>query len=65
MLTKDSIISHLGKNPKKGGNPPRDKSERNKINLITVLLLNITNICLIWYNLKLLNKNTIVKDKNE
>lgn len=48
MFTKDSIINHLGKNPKNGGNPPKDKRERNKINLITVLLLNNTNIWLIW-----------------
>lgn len=44
MFTKDSIISHLGKKPKNGGNPPKDNRERNKINLITALLLNITNI---------------------
>lgn len=33
-LTKDWITSHLGKNPKNGGNPPRDKKEINIQNLI-------------------------------
>lgn len=65
MLTKDSIINHLGKNPKKGGSPPKESRDKNKINLITELLLNKTNICLMWNNLKLLNKNTIQKDKKE
>jgi hypothetical protein len=43
-LTNDSIINHFGKNPKKGGNPPKDNKDKNKINLITTLLLNKTNI---------------------
>jgi hypothetical protein len=29
METNNSIINHLGKNPKKGGNPPRDKRDKN------------------------------------
>jgi hypothetical protein len=44
ILTNDSIINHFGKNPKKGGNPPKDNKDKNKINLITTLLLNKTNI---------------------
>lgn len=65
IFTKDSIINHFGRNPKNGGRPPKDNKERNKLNLITGLLLNKVNIWLIWNNLKLLNKNTIVKDKKQ
>ena len=65
ILTNDSIINHFGKNPKKGGRPPKDSKDKNKINLITVLLLNKVNIWLIWNNLKLLNKKTIQNDKKE
>lgn len=32
--TIDWIMSHLGKNPKKGGKPPKDKRVVNKENLI-------------------------------
>lgn len=32
-----SIISHLGKNPKKGGNPPKDKRFKNSLNFIKSL----------------------------
>lgn len=37
---KDSIISHLGKNPKKGGSPPIESKLINKVNLIILLELN-------------------------
>lgn len=33
------IASHLGKNPIKGGNPPRDKKLRKMINLVFFLSL--------------------------
>lgn len=56
IFTKDSIINHLGKNPKKGGSPPKDSNVKKSINLINELLLNKENIWLIWNNLKLLNK---------
>ena len=42
--TKDSIINHLGRNPKKGGRPPKDKKDKNNENLIKELLLNKINI---------------------
>lgn len=65
MFTRDSIIIHLGKNPKNGGKPPKDNSDKNRINLITVLLLNNINIWLIWNNLKLLNRKIIVNERKE
>jgi len=65
LFVNDSIINHFGKNPKKGGSPPKDNIDKNKINFTTVLLLNKVNIWLIWNNLKLLKRNTIVKDKKE
>lgn len=34
FINKKLIIIHLGKNPIKGGNPPRDKKLINKDNLI-------------------------------
>jgi len=33
-ITRDSIIDHLGKNPKKGGNPPIESREINNESLI-------------------------------
>lgn len=32
MLVKDWITNHLGKNPKNGGNPAKDKKETKKLN---------------------------------
>ena len=55
----------MGKNPKNGGNPPNDKKDKNKENLINELLLNKTNIWFTWKRLKLLNKNTIVAERKQ
>lgn len=49
------IISHLGKNPKNGGKPPRDKKFNVKIIFIEMLLLLIKNICLIEKIFMILN----------
>jgi hypothetical protein len=44
ILIKFSIIIHLGKNPKNGGNPPKDKKLIKKQNFkIEELLLNKNN----------------------
>lgn len=37
---KDSIISHFGKKPKKGGSPPIENRLINKINLMILLEVN-------------------------
>ena len=42
---------HLGKNPKKGGRPPKDKKLRNKINFNSLEWLNIEYIWFIKNNL--------------
>lgn len=42
MEIKCSMIIHLGKNPRKGGKPPKDKKLINKQNfIIEFKLLNI------------------------
>lgn len=60
-----SIINHLGKNPKKGGNPPRD----NKGMKITVFIKNLKlNEEKIWFKLKifrLLNKKIIEIERKQ
>jgi hypothetical protein len=44
IIVNVSIIIHLGKNPKNGGNPPKDKRTINKKTLIKELLLNILKV---------------------
>lgn len=49
---KRSIIIHLGKNPKNGGSPPRDKRGIK----ITVFIKNLKlNEEKIWFKLKILS----------
>jgi hypothetical protein len=43
-LIKDSIINHLGKNPIKGGSPPKDRRDKNIKNFTIEFLLNKPNI---------------------
>lgn len=64
-LIRDSIINHLGKNPIKGGRPPKDNSVKNIRNFRIEFLLNNPNIWLILNNLKLLNKKTIEKERKQ
>lgn len=65
VSTKFWITSHLGKNPKNGGNPPKDNKFRNKKNLITGFIIEKLKIWLKWNNLKLLNIKIIDIDKIE
>lgn len=55
----NSIIIHLGKNPKNGGNPPRESKTKNNVNFNNWLILKKEKIWLILNILKLLNKITI------
>lgn len=59
----DWITIHLGKNPKKGGRPPKDKSEINILNFIKGKLLKNENIWLKWKKLYKLKIKINVKDK--
>lgn len=63
--TRDSIISHFGINPKNGGRPPKERNEIKSENLIKELLLNITNIWLMWNKLNLLKSITIVAERKQ
>jgi len=63
--TKFWITNHLGKNPKNGGNPPKDNKFRNMKNLIEGFIIERLKIWLKWNNLKLLNIKTIDIDNNE
>lgn len=58
-----SKVIHLGKNPIKGGNPPKD-NKGILINIFCILVLNFKlNIWLILNNLKLLNIKIIEKER--
>jgi hypothetical protein len=60
-----SIISHLGKNPKNGGNPPKDSKTIN-IEIFKAIFKFLTKkVWLIFKNLNLLNMKIILKDKKE
>ena len=43
LLIKKLIIIHLGKNPIKGGNPPKERKLINKLILIKKFILLINN----------------------
>lgn len=55
-----SIVIHFGKNPKNGGNPPKDNKGIKIIIFSKFLKLNKEKIWFILKILKLLNKITIV-----
>lgn len=62
---KRSIIIHFGKNPRNGGNPPKDNRGIKIIVFIKNLKLNDEKI---WFKLKifrLLNKKIIEIDKKQ
>ena len=59
------MVIHLGKNPKNGGNPPKDNKGRLKNNFIILVLNFKENIWLILKILKFLKVRIIVKDRNE
>lgn len=65
FIAIDWITNHLGKNPRKGGKPPKDSRDKNMQCFITGKLLNKENDWLMWYNLKAWNIKIKVKDKNE
>lgn len=44
LLIKKLIVSHFGKNPRKGGSPPKDK--KFNIKIIFIVLLDL--IIVIW-----------------
>lgn len=59
------MTNHLGKNPKKGGNPPNDNKFKNIKNFIKGFIIDKLKIWLKWNNLKLLNIKIIEIDKIE
>lgn len=68
ILIISSIIIHLGRNPKKGGNPPNDKKLIMKQNLINGVLFLNKNNWLIWdifNNLKIKIIEAFVKKYNK
>lgn len=64
FLINNSMIIHLGKNPKNGGKPPKDNNKINIEAFINLFKLNILNVWLILNSLKLLNKKIIDNVKN-
>lgn len=56
FLIINSIIIHLGKNPKNGGKPPKDNKSKNNEIFVNLLLCKILKVWLILKSLKLLNK---------
>lgn len=52
-----SITIHLGKNPKKGGRPPKDRKGKNIIVLIKFLKFKEEKI---WFKLKILKRLKII-----
>lgn len=58
------IIIHFGKNPIKGGNPPKDKKLINKLILIIGFIFKMNN-WLIKYEFITKKKKHIVLIKNE
>ncbi len=59
------IVSHFGRNPKKGGNPPKDKIGILKIMLFFFLLSVKLNIWFKLKSLKLEKNKIIVEDKKK
>lgn len=64
FIVNDWITSHLGKNPKKGGRPPKESKLKNKKNFIVFEWKINVNSWLIWEILNILNIKIIVKVKN-
>lgn len=52
MFINKSITNHLGKNPKNGGNPPKERRGIKIIVFIKNLKLNDEKI---WFKLKIFN----------
>lgn len=65
LIVKDWITIHLGKNPKNGGNPPKDNKLKNKKNFIIFEWKNNENNWLICDALNILNIKIIANVKNE
>lgn len=63
FLINNSIINHLGINPKNGGNPPKESNKINNEIFINLFELNILNVWLMLNSLKLSNKKTMLKFK--
>lgn len=64
LIINDWMTSHLGINPKKGGNPPNDKRFIKRENFIIFDPKNKENNWLIWNKEKILNIKIKLKDKN-
>lgn len=65
ILIKFSIIIHLGKNPKNGGSPPKDRKLIKKQNFMVGDWLLNKNIWLMLNILNLLNIQIIVTLMNK
>lgn len=64
LLDKDWITNHLGKNPKKGGRPPKDRRDTIK-NTFSIKKSEINEKdWLIWKSLKEWNIKIKVKERN-
>lgn len=65
MEINSSIINHLGKNPRNGGKPPRDKRDKNIKIFIKKIELNFLKDWLMFSKLKLLNIKIIERFKKQ
>lgn len=65
IVINDWITNHLGKNPKKGGSPAKDKKDVRKKNFKIIEWENMLNIWLIKNILNWLNINTSLIDIKE
>ena len=65
LITRFWITNHLGRNPKKGGNPPRDNKFKNRKNFIFFEIKYIENNWFKWEILNILKKNKILNLNKE
>lgn len=61
----NSITIHLGKNPRKGGNPPKDRRGSPINNFMNLFFKEKENIWFKLKSLKFLKIKIIENDKNE
>lgn len=64
-MVKDWMTSHFGRNPRKGGNPPRERKEQNIIILVFEPSWVRVNIWFKWFSWKWLNmriKEILIKE---
>lgn len=65
LIVKYWITNHLGINPKKGGNPPKESMFKNRDNFKIFESINIENSWFIWMILKALKNIIKLVDKRE